>query len=276
MRRSSRRSNAEIESTLDAQYAQLASAMIPQADKYLAAAWEYEHYTGGAQRPPLADFAKQRGLRAYELGQWARFVASPQLDLMTTPAKLATPGLYGWRNKANADAPVVVINTTDQPVSELATLVFPPKTVNVHPSPSAGVAVSWKSPITGRVKLAGKVTDGHAVCGDGIAWSISSAGGKAPGRSRRAPSPTAVPGVRRRHGRSEAGVAGRRRGRDDPARGPAEGRLLVRHDARRAGDCGTGGTSRAWNLEKDATKSANGTNPLADRSATRRRGTSTI
>jgi hypothetical protein len=257
--------DAQIEQALDARYAQLAAAMIPQADKYLAAAWEYEHYTGGAQRPPIADFARQRNLRAYELGQWARFVSSPQLDLMTTAAKLATPGLYGWRNRANADTPVVVINTTDQPVSELATLVFPPKTVNLHPSPSAGVAVSWKSPITGRVKLTGKVADGHAVCGDGIAWSISSAGGKAPGE---------IASGTIANGGAQAfaeGTGGAKLASLDVALGEMiQLAILPKVDY----SCDTtrveleiaeiGGSSRVWNLERDATKSANGANPLAD------------
>jgi hypothetical protein len=34
--------------------------MLPQADKYLAAAWEFEHYTGGAERPTIRAFAEQR------------------------------------------------------------------------------------------------------------------------------------------------------------------------------------------------------------------------
>jgi cytochrome c553 len=173
--------DAEIESTLDAEVTKLASAMLPQADKYLATAWDYEHYTGGAERPTVAAFAQQRGLRAYELSQWTKFLAAPQLDAMTTPAPLKSAGLFGWRNKSNAEAPVVVINKSNEPISELATLVFPPNSVNLHPSPTAGVAVTWKSPIAGKVRVTGKVTDGHDVCGDGIAWSISVSGGTEPG-----------------------------------------------------------------------------------------------
>ncbi|MGB7160619.1 MAG: DUF1549 domain-containing protein, partial [Tepidisphaeraceae bacterium] len=177
--------DAEIESALDAQYTQLASAMLPQADKYLAAAWEYEHYKGGAQRPPIAEFARQRGLRGYELTQWVKFIAAPELDLLTQPAPSigGLASVFGWRNARSAEAPIVLINSTPQAqtINGVAGLTLPGLSVNLHPSPSAGVAVSWKSPISGRVRITGRVTDGHAVCGDGIAWSLAKVGGKSAG-----------------------------------------------------------------------------------------------
>ncbi|MDQ3439751.1 MAG: PSD1 and planctomycete cytochrome C domain-containing protein, partial [Planctomycetota bacterium] len=173
----------ELESALDAQYTQLASAMLPQADKYLTAAWEYEHYKGGAARPSIAEFARQRGLRGYELSQWTKFIAAPQLDLLTqrVPGPNGLAGIHGWRNAVNADAPVVLINTLPQAIDTVPTLTLAGRSVNLHPSPTAGVAVTWKSPINGRVRITGRVTDGHAVCGDGIAWSLSSTRGQSPG-----------------------------------------------------------------------------------------------
>jgi hypothetical protein len=254
----------EIDAALDAQYAQLAAAMLPQVDKYLTAAWEYEHYKGGAPRPPIAEFARQRGLRAYELSQWTKFITAPQLELLSTPAKLASAGLYGWRNAANAEAPIVVINRSDEPLSELPTLTFPPRSVNLHPSPLAGVAVTWTSPITGRVRVAGKVTDGHAVCGDGIAWSLSSTGGKAPGEIG---SGTIANGGMQT---LAEGTGGSKLGSIDVVAGE---QLQLAILPKVEYSCDTTrieleiaevGGGRVWNLEKDATVPGHATNPLPD------------
>jgi hypothetical protein len=166
----------EIESKLDEHYTQLASAMIQQADKYFAAAHDFENWAGGGERPSVEKFAEERGLRPYELAQWKKLVGQPALDVMTTPQPVKSAGLYGWRNKANADAPVVIVNKSNDPISELATLTFAANSVNLHPSQTGGVAVSWKSPIAGKVRVTGKVIDGHDSCGDGVAWSLSAGG----------------------------------------------------------------------------------------------------
>jgi hypothetical protein len=52
---------------------------------------------------------------------------------------------------------------------------MPPKSVALHPSPSAGVAVAWRSPIAGPVRVRGRVVDADAVCGDGVEWTLTHA-----------------------------------------------------------------------------------------------------
>src|SRR5262249_31349319 len=52
------------------------------------------------------------------------------------------------------------------------TFKLPPKSVAVHPGPNNGVAVGWKSPVSGSVRITGRLLDADPGGGDGIAWII--------------------------------------------------------------------------------------------------------
>ncbi len=47
-----------------------------------------------------------------------------------------------------------------------------PHGVVVHPSPTLAAVVGWRSPISGPVKIEGKVTHAHPECGNGVTWSL--------------------------------------------------------------------------------------------------------
>ncbi len=76
-------------------------------------------------------------------------------------------GLHVWRN---GDNPSAFVNSTDEPIKAWTTL--PPKTFFVHPAADGPVAVAWLSPLTGSVRITGRVADGHAGGGDGVAWAL--------------------------------------------------------------------------------------------------------
>ncbi len=153
------------------QYAAFAKAQAPQTARYLMAAWAYQN------RPPreagltLDEFAKQRGLLPFALRGWLDRLGAGEYRLMTKAVRdvAGKAGVHAWRGEA--DCPNVVVNTTDNDVAIL-TFRLPRKSVSVHPGPNNGVAVGWKSPITGRVRLSGRVIDADPVGGDGIAWII--------------------------------------------------------------------------------------------------------
>jgi hypothetical protein len=44
--------------------------------------------------------------------------------------------------------------------------------IGVHPSPTMQVAIGWKSPIRGSVRVEGKVTHAHPECGNGVVWKL--------------------------------------------------------------------------------------------------------
>jgi len=76
-------------------------------------------------------------------------------------------GLHVWRN---GDNPSAFVNSTDHPIKAWTTL--PARTVFVHPASDGPVAVAWLSPMTGEVRLNGRVADGHPGGGDGVAWKL--------------------------------------------------------------------------------------------------------
>jgi len=76
-------------------------------------------------------------------------------------------GLNIWRN---GDNPSAFVNATDQPIKVWTTL--PPRSFFMHPAPDGPVAVAWLSPMAGTVRISGRVADGHAGGGDGVAWTL--------------------------------------------------------------------------------------------------------
>src|SRR5258708_29750325 len=78
-------------------------------------------------------------------------------------------GVHGWRG--DPDCPSMLANTTTSPV-KILTFTLPPRSVAVHPGPSNGVAVAWRSPVSGMVNISGGVVDADPEGGDGIAWVI--------------------------------------------------------------------------------------------------------
>lgn len=76
-------------------------------------------------------------------------------------------GLHIWRN---GDNPAAFVNATDQPLHVWTTL--PPRSFFVHPASDGPVAVAWLSPLTGAVRITGRVADGHPGGGDGVAWTL--------------------------------------------------------------------------------------------------------
>ena len=49
---------------------------------------------------------------------------------------------------------------------------MPSRSIAVHPSQKAGVSVAWKSPVSGRVKITGRLADADGNCGNGIEWAL--------------------------------------------------------------------------------------------------------
>ncbi len=162
----------QFKAARDEHYQAFAKSQLSQSSRYMVAAWAYENRPADQAGLSLADFAMPRGLMEFALRRWAEFLGlSNDYRLMTAKLTdlLGNPGVHGWRGEG--DTPNLLANTNEK---ELAILTFklPPKSVSVHPGPTAGVAVGWKSPFTGTVKITGRVADGDPACGDGIAWIL--------------------------------------------------------------------------------------------------------
>src|SRR5207245_9471778 len=78
----------------------------------------------------------------------------------------------------SADTPSLTLNATEKEISFI-TIKLPPRSLAVHPSPKAGVAVGWKSPFAGTIRIRGAVKDADPNCGDGVDWVWSQRAGHA-------------------------------------------------------------------------------------------------
>ena len=73
----------------------------------------------------------------------------------------------GW---AAENALSVLANSSDQAVRVPGDMK--PRSIAVHPSPSQSIAIGWRAPQAGRMKIAGTIQHVHAVCGNGTSWVI--------------------------------------------------------------------------------------------------------
>jgi len=76
-------------------------------------------------------------------------------------------GLNVWRN---GDTPSVFVNAGKEELAVWTKL--PPQSLFVHPAENGNVAVGWLSPISGRVRVTGRVRDAHPGGPDGVGWVL--------------------------------------------------------------------------------------------------------
>jgi hypothetical protein len=159
------------------------STVFSHSSKYLAAVAEAAH----DRKLSTAELARKHELDEAFLKRWISVLA---IEPMTGPAKPeavgrpvpavalelleekapkndARPAINGWRRKG-VDLPVLITNSSDSTLQVPGTMR--PHRVAVHPTPAEFVAVSWKSPLSGRVRVAARIAHAHPACGNGVAW----------------------------------------------------------------------------------------------------------
>jgi hypothetical protein len=164
---------ARLKAETEAARSALARSLLPRTARAMLAAWEFQHGPTDGPKPSLAEFAAARGLPEFAVRQWAGYLGlGDDGRLLTRPVVSVhgAPGVLAWVGEG--DSPSVTFNTTDRELS-LLTFKLPPKSVSMHPTPTRGVAVAWESPVSGTVRIDGRVADSDPVCGDGVAWTLA-------------------------------------------------------------------------------------------------------
>lgn len=92
-----------------------------------------------------------------------------RLDRMTNTlgAVAGFAFVNGW---GSGDTPSLMANRSDQSVRIPGNMKA--HGVVMHPSPTLNVAVGWRSPITGSVRITAQVTHAHPECGNGVTWAL--------------------------------------------------------------------------------------------------------
>jgi hypothetical protein len=156
-------------------------AVFADTAKYLMAAVA----AANGRKPGLKELASKHHLAPILLERWLGFLAIepagkatgetvkwlPAAPVQLLERKLSgqRPAINGWA-ASDGDLPVLVSNSSDRTESIPGTI--PPHRIGVHPTPSRFVAVAWRSPLEGRVRISAKIIHAHPACGNGIAWWI--------------------------------------------------------------------------------------------------------
>ncbi|HEV3122617.1 MAG TPA: DUF1553 domain-containing protein, partial [Isosphaeraceae bacterium] len=120
----------------------------------------------------LYDWAAKRSLNPVVLGQWRDYLGLGNGRHMNHQVHdlMDKPGVFAW--KGQAACPSLTVNTRADEVA-LLTFKLAPHSVSVHPGPQSGVGVAWQSPVSGRVRIQGRLADADPAGGDGVAWTLS-------------------------------------------------------------------------------------------------------
>jgi len=169
----------QIKQFTDDQYALLIKNSVAQTARYLTATWDYENRPAEKSRLTPREFADELKLRGDAFEQWLDYLGLRSADsrLLTKSVRDLSghKGVHALKN--DAAEPIVIVNSTDHTETIPGTL--PAHSVAIHPGPTTGVGVGWKSPLNGTVRITGRVADGHAACGDGIDWVLEQRRSKA-------------------------------------------------------------------------------------------------
>lgn len=160
----------QIAQRTDESISQLAKSLLPQLTNYLDAAVD-----------PQRAVSK---LLPEVVAGWRGYLGEPDLPLLSKVSRniQGKENLHALQNPAGKDTPSATINLRDEE-TQFITITMPARSVAVHPSPSAGVAVEWRSPISGHVQITGRVADADNKCGNGIVWELAHRGaGGSPAR----------------------------------------------------------------------------------------------
>jgi hypothetical protein len=163
------------------------SVVFADTSSYLAAVAHAAH----DRKTSIEELAQKNKLDAALLKRWieilaiqplkkelldsakpGRDVPAVALELLDekTPRNDKKPAINGWRRKG-ADLPVLVANSSDK--VEMIPGKVPAHKVAVHPTPKEFVAVTWKSPVAGNLRIVAQVIPAHPACGNGVAWNTA-------------------------------------------------------------------------------------------------------
>jgi hypothetical protein len=164
---------AQVATLLEQDYQKQAKSLVGQTARYLMAAWNYQYSDQRPANQPVDQFAAPRGLDSRLLTQWIAYLGLGDPTLLSKSVADAdgVPGLRAWVPASGESHPVFQVNPTDNPARYLSWLI-PPHAAAVHPSPAGSVAVAWRSPIAGAVRIRGRIADGDPNGGDGVGWAI--------------------------------------------------------------------------------------------------------
>ena len=161
----------KLKQAVDVEYQQAARSVVPRTGDYLLAAWDLAHPEPGQAPVEIEKLAADRGLAPGILRRCYDWLSGSDARLLSLPHRnfSGQPALVAWHG-AN-ELPCLTANTSDQ-VLAFTTIKMPARSISMHPGPKSPVAIRWRSPLQGEVRMVGRVSDADGNCGDGIRWTL--------------------------------------------------------------------------------------------------------
>ncbi len=109
---------------------------------------------------------------ASQLAAWREYLGygTTKLEPLLTKKLESTPDynfIKGWTGE---QALSVLANSSDASVRTPG--LMKAHSVAAHPSPKLAVVAAWRSPVEGKLRISGDVSDAHPECGNGITWAL--------------------------------------------------------------------------------------------------------
>jgi Protein of unknown function (DUF1553)/Protein of unknown function (DUF1549)/Planctomycete cytochrome C len=168
-----RKLEKRLQDEVERHYAAFAGTLLADSARYFQAAWEYQHRPADQAGISVQDFAAKRKLHAFALSQWIHYLGGRRLaDFRPLHIPVrdydGEHGIQVWG--ASAERPWWGVNSTQHEVA-IETFLLPPRTVSVNPGVEGG-AVGWRSPMSGRVRVSGRLVDADPHDGVGVSWAV--------------------------------------------------------------------------------------------------------
>ncbi len=145
--------------------------VLSKAAACLTAATEFRMST---EKEAIETLAQKHSVDPSVLASWFQYLGigtgATRIDSYLTKKMERAENydfIQGW---VGADALSVIANSSDQFVRVPGDMQ--PHSICVHPSPKQRVSVGWQSPITGNIKISGRVQRAHIGCGNGVTWNL--------------------------------------------------------------------------------------------------------
>jgi hypothetical protein len=160
-----------LESETTVRRAAFAKSLENQAGRYLLAAWDNVARAGENKPTPSPSAHGGEPLLDFAMRQWTEALSGGGIELLEGRGTGigGIPGIMTWTGRPGQAS--ATANTTNE-TRKVATFTLPARSISVHPGPATSAVVSWLSPITGDVRISGRVSDGDAACGNGVLWSV--------------------------------------------------------------------------------------------------------
>lgn len=131
-----------------------------------------------SRRSTEEEVIRRNRLNRHVFASWKDILQLPlERSELSQPLQTKLPQLHGHAslNGWGGNEISAIADASEETIRFL-TIVAPPRSVMLHPSPREDVMAAWRSPIEGKVRVELKLNDADNQCGNGVSWRVEKHG----------------------------------------------------------------------------------------------------